>query len=63
MFIDYSFENYPVVIILYIANLFMFFACLHSLYIRIFEIRLTGSKLRMHNKLERQKETEKRRVE
>ncbi len=58
MFIDYSLKNYPIVIILYVANIFLFFICLHSLYIRIFETRLTGSKLKMHNKLERQKETE-----
>lgn len=58
MFIGYSFKHYPIVMILYVANLFMFFAYFHSLHIRIFETRLTGSKLKMHNKLERQKETE-----
>jgi hypothetical protein len=36
----------------------MFFAGAHSLYVRIFEIRLTGSKLKMHNKLEKYKEKE-----
>ncbi len=56
IFVGYSFKEYPVIVILYAANLFMFFAGLHSLYIRIFEIRLTGSKLKMHDKLEKQKE-------
>lgn len=56
LFIGYSFKRYPVVVILYAANLFMFFAGAHSLYVRIFEIRLTGSKLKMHNKLEKYRE-------
>lgn len=58
LFIGYSFKNYPAVVILYAVNLFMFFAGLHSLYVRIFEIRLTGSKLKMHDKLEKQKEND-----
>lgn len=56
LFIDYSFNKYPAVVILYGLNLFMFFIGLHSLYVRIFEIRLTGSKLKMHDKLKKQKE-------
>ena len=56
LFIGYSFKRYPVVVILYAVNLFMLFAGAHSLYVRIFEIRLTGSKLKMHNKLEKYRE-------
>ncbi len=56
IFIGYSIKYYPVITILYVLNLFMFFVGLHSLYIRIFEIRLTGSKLKMHDKLEKHKE-------
>lgn len=53
IFISYSFKVYPAIIILYAVNLFLFLAGLHGLYVRIFEIRVSGSKLKMYNKLEK----------
>ena len=53
IFISYSFKVYPAAIILYGFNLFFFLAGLHGLYVRIFEIRVSGSKLKMYNKLEK----------
>ena len=52
-FAAYSFKVYPAVIILYVLNIFLFLAGLHGLYVRIFEIRVSGSKLKMFNKLEK----------
>ncbi|MCL4533112.1 MAG: hypothetical protein M1502_02465 [Deltaproteobacteria bacterium] len=52
-FIAYSFKVYPADVILYVLNLFLFLAGLHGLYVRIFEIRVSGSKLKMFNKLEK----------
>ncbi len=52
-FIAYSLKLYPAVVILYVLNLFLFLAGLHGLYVRIFEIRVSGSKLKMFNKLEK----------
>ncbi|MHB1546628.1 MAG: hypothetical protein ACYCSB_09330 [bacterium] len=60
IFISYSFKFYPAVIILYGFNLFFFLAGLHSIYVRIFEIRVSGSKLKMYNKLEQYNETDKK---
>lgn len=59
LFIAYSFKFYPVVLILYAFNLFFFLAGLHGIYVRIFEIRVSGSKLKMYNKLEKYKESSK----
>ncbi len=56
LFIAYSFKFYTAVIILYGFNLFFFLAGLHSLYVRVFEIRVSGSKLKMYNKLEQYNE-------
>ncbi len=53
IFISYSFKFYPAIIILYAVNLFLFLAGLYGLYVRIFEIRVSGSKLKMYNKLEK----------
>ena len=53
IFISYSFKVYSAIIILYAVNLFLFMTGLHGLYVRIFEIRVSGSKLRMYNKLEK----------
>ena len=53
IFISYSFKVYPAIIILYAVNLFLFLAGLYGLYVRIFEIRVSGSKLKMYNKLEK----------
>ena len=53
IFISYSFRVYSAIIILYAVNLFLLLTGLHGLYVRIFEIRVSGSKLRMYNKLEK----------
>ena len=53
IFISYSFKVYTAIIILYAVNLFLFLTGLHGLYVGIFEIRVSGSKLRMYNKLEK----------
>jgi hypothetical protein len=58
LFIGYALKHYTVAIILYLFNLFLFLIGAHGLYIRFFEIRLTGSKLKMHNKLEKIKNNE-----
>ncbi len=59
IFIAYSFKFYPAVLILYAFNLFFFLTGLHGIYVRIFEIRVSGSKLKMYNKLEKYKESGK----
>ncbi|MHB8232589.1 MAG: hypothetical protein ACYDDB_06785 [bacterium] len=56
LFALYSFKAYPAVIILYVLNLFFFLTGLHGIYVRIFEIRVSGSKLKMYNKLEKYNE-------
>ncbi len=53
IFFLYSFKKYPTVVILYLINLFMLITGIHGLYVRVFETRLTGSKLKLHSKLER----------
>jgi predicted membrane protein len=53
LFIEYAFKFYPAVIILYAFNVLFFLIGLHSAYVRIFETRVSGSKLKMYNKLER----------
>ena len=53
IFISYSFRVYSAIIILYAVNLFLLLTGLHGLYVRIFEIRVSGSKLKMYNKLEK----------
>lgn len=58
LFIGYAFKHYTAVIVLYLLNLFLFLMGIHGLYVRFFEIRLTGSKLKMHNKLEKIKNNE-----
>jgi hypothetical protein len=60
IFMSYSFKVYPAAIVLYGFNLFFFLAGLHSLYVRVFEIRVSGSKLKMYNKLERYNEIDKK---
>ncbi|MCL5673975.1 MAG: hypothetical protein M1407_05080 [Deltaproteobacteria bacterium] len=51
-FADYAFKYFTFVSILYLINLYLFFAGIYSLYVIIFEIKVTGAKLKMHNKLE-----------
>ncbi|MFW0883541.1 hypothetical protein ACMCNP_00535 [Candidatus Acidulodesulfobacterium sp. H_13] len=58
-FIWYVLRIYPVVSVMYAVNLFLFLTGLHGVYILIFETRLTGSKLKMHDKLEKYREKEK----
>jgi len=53
VFISYSFRVYTATVILYAVNLLLFLTGLHGLYVRIFEIRVSGSKLKMYNKLEK----------
>lgn len=55
-FSKFAFRNYPYVTALYVINFFIFIAGIHALYVIIFETRITGSKLRMHEKLERFKD-------
>lgn len=59
-FASYFFKNYTAAGLLYIVNLFLFFAGLHGLYVRIFEMRVSGSKLKMYNKLEKYNENFKK---
>ncbi|MHB1645416.1 MAG: hypothetical protein EVG15_07760 [Candidatus Acididesulfobacter diazotrophicus] len=51
-FAGYAFTHFTVVSILYLINLYLFFAGIYGLYVIIFEIKVTGAKLKMHNKLE-----------
>ncbi len=59
-FSSYFFKKYTAAAVLYLANLFLFFAGLHGLYVRIFEMRVSGSKLKMYNKLQKYNETDKK---
>ena len=58
IFAGYVFEHFTVVSILYLINLYLFFAGIYGLYVIIFEIKVTGAKLKMHNKLENLKNNE-----
>ncbi len=58
LFIGYAFNYYKVVIALYLFNVFLFLIGVHGTYVRFFEIRLTGAKLKMHNKLEKIKNSD-----
>jgi hypothetical protein len=51
-FAGYAFKHFTVISILYLINLYLFFAGIYGLYVIIFEIKVTGAKLKMHNKLE-----------
>lgn len=53
LFIGYIFNYYKIVAVLYLFNIFLFLTGVHGMYVRFFEIRLTGAKLKMHNKLEK----------
>jgi uncharacterized membrane protein HdeD (DUF308 family) len=52
IFANYAFEHYTAVSILYLINLYLFFSGVYGLYVIIFEIKATGAKLKMHDKLE-----------
>ncbi len=59
IFMAYSLKVYTPAITLYAVNLFFFLAGAHGIYVRIFEIRITGSKLKMYDKLNEYNEKRK----
>jgi len=59
-FADYAFGHFTAVFILYLINLYLFFSGIYGLYVIIFEIKVTGAKLKMHDKLENLKNNNNR---
>lgn len=59
-FAYYSWHYYPFIVLIYIVNLFFLVSWIYGLYIRVFEIRITGAKLKMHDKLENYRNTEEK---
>ncbi len=60
IFASYAFEHYTAVSVLYLINLYLFFSGIYGLYVIIFEIKVTGAKLKMHDKLENLKNNNNR---
>jgi hypothetical protein len=52
VFATYVLKHFTAVSVLYLINLYLFFTGIYGLYLIIFDIKVTGAKLKMHNKLE-----------